>query len=125
MLTDEVSHHSDAELVTRAKAGILKQLSGRTNLEALARSLGISYSRFRFAFKRETGYSPREYENQMKLNRARDLLLREKKSVSETADALAYSSVYYFSRAFKKQFGESPQQWLRARSTHQACQADQ
>jgi AraC-like DNA-binding protein len=124
-ITDEVSHHSDAELVTRAKAGILKQLSGRTNLEALARSLGISYSRFRFAFKRETGYSPREYENQMKLNRARDLLLREKKSVSETADALAYSSVYYFSRAFKKQFGESPQQWLRARSTHQACQADQ
>ena len=119
MLTDEVTHNSDAELVMRAKAGILTQLTGRTDLEALARSLGISYSRFRFAFKRETGYSPREYENLMKLNRARDLLLREQKCVSETADALAYSSVYYFSRAFKKQFGESPKQWLRKRTNPQ------
>jgi AraC-like DNA-binding protein len=71
---------------------------------------------FRFAFKKQTGYSPREYENMMKLNRARDLLRREQKSISETADALGYSSAYYFSRAFKKQFGQSPQQWLRIRS---------
>jgi AraC-like DNA-binding protein len=112
-LTDEVTHNSDAELVIRAKAEILTHLTDRTDLKALASALGISYSRFRFAFKKQTGYSPREYENIMKLNRARDLLLREQKSVSETADTLAYSSVYYFSRAFKKQFGQSPQQWLR------------
>ncbi|MDB2358270.1 AraC family transcriptional regulator [Opitutales bacterium] len=111
-LTDEVTHNSDAELVIRAKAEMLTHLTDRTDLEALASALGISYSRFRFAFKKQTGYSPREYENMMKLNRARDLLLREQKSVSETADTLAYSSVYYFSRVFKKQFGQSPQQWL-------------
>lgn len=107
-----MTHNSDAELVIRAKAEMLTHLTDRTDLEALASALGISYSRFRFAFKKQTGYSPREYENMMKLNRARDLLLREQKSVSETADTLAYSSVYYFSRVFKKQFGQSPQQWL-------------
>jgi len=115
-LTDEVAHNSDGELVMQAKAEMLKHLTNRTDLEALARGLGISYSRFRFAFKKQTGYSPREYENMMKLNRARDLLLREQKSVSDTADALGYSSVYYFSRAFKKQFNQSPQQWLRGRA---------
>ena len=114
-LTDDVTHNSDAELVIRAKAEMLRHLTDRTDLEALAGELGISYSRFRFAFKKQTGYSPREYENMMKLNRSRDLLLREQKSVSETADALGYSSVYYFSRAFKKQFDQSPQQWLRGR----------
>ena len=118
ILTDEVTHNSDAELVMQAKAEMLTQLTGRTDLEALANQLGISYSRFRFAFKRQTGYSPREYENMMKLNRARDLLLREQRSVSETADILGYSSVYYFSRAFKKQFSQSPQQWLRGRTSH-------
>ena len=117
MLTDEVTHNSDAELVMQAKAEMLTQLTGRTDLEALASALGISYSRFRFAFKRQTGYSPREYENMMKLNRARDLLRREQKSVSETADILGYSSVYYFSRAFKKQFAQSPQQWLRGKTS--------
>ena len=117
-LTDEVAHNSDAELVMQAKAEMLTHLTNRTDLEALAHELGISYSRFRFAFKKQTGYSPREYENMMKLNRARDLLRREQKSVSETANALGYSSVYYFSRAFKKQFNQSPQQWLRGKTSH-------
>lgn len=94
---------------------MLQNLETHTDLEALAKELGVSYSRFRFAFKKQTGFSPREFENMFKLNRARDLMLREDKSVTETADSLGYSSVYYFSRAFKKQFGESPQQWLRSR----------
>lgn len=119
ILTEEVVHKSDAELVMQAKAEMLTQLHGRTELQALAKTLGTSYSRFRFAFKKETGYSPRQYENIMKLNRSRDLLLRENKSVSETADTLAYSSVYYFSRAFKKHFGQSPQQWVRKKRSRE------
>lgn len=105
--------HSDAAIVRRAKAAMLRQLDQRTNLEELARELGCSYSRFRFAFKEQTGHAPREFENRIKLNRSRDLLLHNQLSVSETADALGYSSVFYFSRAFKRTFGQSPQQWLK------------
>lgn len=105
--------HSDAALVRRAKAAMLQRLDQRTDLEALARELGCSYSRFRFAFKRQTGHAPRNFENHIKLNRARDLLLHNRLSVSETADALGFSSVYYFSRAFKRAFAQSPQQWLK------------
>ena len=114
-LTDENVKGSDSELIVLAKAEILKHLDTRTDLEALAQSLGVSYSRFRFAFKKQTGYSPREFENMVKLNRACDLLLREQKGVAETAHALGYTSIYYFSRAFKKQFSESPQRWLKSR----------
>jgi AraC-like DNA-binding protein len=102
----------DSEIVLLAKATMLANLETQTNLEALAKELGVSYSRFRFAFKKQTGYSPREFENMIKLNRSRDLLLREGMSVTETATALGYSTVYYFSRAFKKQFGQSPKTWL-------------
>jgi AraC-like DNA-binding protein len=110
---NEATHNSDGQLVMLAKAEMLQHISDRTDLEGLATTLGVSYSRFRFAFKNQTGYSPREYENMIKLNRARDLLLRERCTVSEVALQLGYSSVYYFSRAFKKQFKQSPQQWLK------------
>lgn len=112
-LTEDSAESKDSELVIRAKATMLKNLSTHTDLEALASELGVSYSRFRFAFKRQTGYSPREFENTIKLNRARDLLIREQRSITETADELGYSSAYYFSRAFKKKFGQSPSQFVK------------
>ena len=112
--SNESAANSDGELVMLAKAEMLKHLSDRTDLEQLAATLGVSYSRFRFAFKKQTGYSPREYENMIKLNRARDLLLRERKTVSAVAHQLGYSSVYYFSRTFKNHFKQSPQQWLKS-----------
>mgnify|MGYP006283544595 CR=1 FL=1 len=99
---------SEEQFVILAKAMMLEQLDRRADLEKLARDLGISYSKFRFAFKKQTGFPPREYENRIKLNRARDLLTREGRSVSETAGLLGYSSVYYFSRAYKRHFGHPP-----------------
>lgn len=108
---------SDQQLIERAKAAMLDDLGIQTDLHALVKTLGVSYSRFRFAFKRETGYSPRQYENQLRLNRARDMLLREKKSVSQTAHALGYRSVYYFSRVFKQHFHYSPQKWVKRNAT--------
>ncbi|KRP36475.1 MAG: hypothetical protein ABS34_07245 [Opitutaceae bacterium BACL24 MAG-120322-bin51] len=111
--TENSSQSKGSALVLQAKATMLANLSEHTDLELLAKELGVSYTRFRLTFKEQTGYSPREFENIIKLNRARDLLLREQKSVTATADALGYSSMYYFSRVFKKQFGQSPQQWLR------------
>lgn len=111
-LTKDSPQSKDSELVIQAKATMLANLETNTDLEALAQALGVSYSRFRFAFKRQTGYAPRAFENIIKLNRARDLLSREQYSVSETANTLGFSTVYYFSRAFKKHFGQSPQQWL-------------
>jgi len=108
------SRHADrdVERIVRAKAALLTHPDSRADLESLASDLGMSYSQFRATFKHQTGFSPRAFENRIKLNRARDLLLRRGLTVGETADALGYSSVYYFSRAFKKEFGLSPRLWL-------------
>jgi AraC-like DNA-binding protein len=95
-------------MVILAKSAILENLAARTDFEALAGELNLSYSRFRKTFKEETGYAPREFENQLKLNRARDLLRSGKYNVNGVADLLGYSSAYYFSRAYKKHHGGSP-----------------
>jgi AraC-like DNA-binding protein len=100
-------------LIMEAKTRMLNSTGKRTNLQELATSLGISYSKFRTVFKEHTGYSPREYENRINLNHACELLRSRQYSVTATADALGYSSVYYFSRAFKKQFGCAPREWIK------------
>ena len=107
------SRGNDTQLIMEAKSVILKDLSKRTDLNKLASSLGMSYSKFRILFKEQTGYAPREFENLIKLNRACDLLRSNQFSVSQTAEALGYASIYYFSRAFKKQFGTSPKVWMK------------
>jgi AraC-like DNA-binding protein len=104
---------SGASLVRSAKAHMLENLSRRTDLEELANSLGTSYSRLRSVFKKETGFAPRQFENMVKLNRSKDLLLSGEYNISRTAESLGYSSVFYFSRAFRKAFGRSPQEWVR------------
>ncbi len=107
------SDDSESRLIRSAKAHMLENLSSRTDLEKLAQSLGTSYSRLRSVFKQQTGFAPRQFENMIKLNRSKDLLLSGNLNISKTAEALGYSSVFYFSRAFRKAFGRSPQEWIR------------
>ncbi len=109
---NEMKTHGDTGLVMEAKSRMLQSLTSRTDLSDMAQQLGMSYSKFRVLFKEQTGYAPREYENLIKLNRACDLLRSGQYSVSQIAEELGYSSIYYFSRAFKKQFGKSPRDWL-------------
>ncbi|MEM0964554.1 MAG: AraC family transcriptional regulator [Verrucomicrobiota bacterium] len=98
------------EIIVSAKAAILSDLSKRTDFTHLATEIGLSYSRFRRIFQSETGHAPREFENVMKLTRGRELLSGGRHNVSSVADLLGYSSVYYFSRAYKKHFGRPPSQ---------------
>ncbi len=101
-------------LIITVRARLLEDPSRLTDLPALAAELGVSYSLLRSLFRKHTGHSPRQFENLIRLNRSRDLLAAGE-SVTATAEMLGYASVHYFSRAFKRQFGQSPQQWINSR----------
>lgn len=78
------------------------------DLPGLAEEHQIAYSHLRKMFKKYTGVSPRQYQLQLKLLRARELILSTDKSVKEIAYELGFSSIYYFSRFFKNKTGVSP-----------------
>jgi AraC-like DNA-binding protein len=78
------------------------------NIEKLAKDLPMGYSTFRRAFKKITGSSPNQYLLDLRLNKAKDLLLSTKLNINEIADQTGFDSIYYFSKLFKKKNAGSP-----------------
>ena len=78
------------------------------NADDMAKACGVSRSSFFVKFKESFGMSPGKYKEQMKMTQAREILLKENKTVSEIAAELNYSSVFYFSNRFRKFYGISP-----------------
>jgi len=81
------------------------------DIEEITTTLSINYYSLREYFNQHTGMSPYHYFLQMKINRAKELLLQGDMSVKEVSFKLAFDSPYYFSRLFKKKTGISPSQW--------------
>ena len=103
--------HETETLIRRARLHILKNVEQLIDFQALAAELGISYSAFRHRFKQSTGLPPGQYQIQIRLNKARRLLLNTPLSISDIAEQLGFESIYYFSRLFKKKTGLSPLKW--------------
>ena len=96
-----------------ARHYLLAHAAEEIDLVDLAEEQGMSYSRFRTLFREHTGSSPRQYQLDIRVNRAKELLRDGQRNVSEIAEVLGFSSVYYFSRLFKQRTGKTPVEFRR------------
>jgi AraC-like DNA-binding protein len=80
-------------------------------LEDFAREAGMSVSHFSERFRRQTGQSPMAYFNHLRMRLACRLLDLSSKPVKTVALEIGYRDPYYFSRAFKKAMGISPDKY--------------
>lgn len=85
-----------------------EHFSEKITLDSLSARFGLSKEHICSLFRNEFGMSVGGYINSVKLDRAMELLSNSSMNVSQIADYLNYSSVYYFSRLFKTRFGFSP-----------------
>ncbi|SHN34876.1 AraC family transcriptional regulator [Gracilibacillus kekensis] len=82
------------------------------SIEQLANQTQFSTSHFRVIFKKVTGYTVLQYQNHIKISKAKDLLLSGEYNVSEVATLVGFGNVYYFSRLFKKTTGFNPSSYI-------------
>lgn len=78
------------------------------NLSELCEATDYSYGYLSALFKKTTSETLYDYYNKKRADTARLLLNENKLTVTEISETLGYSTLYSFSKAFKKQFGLSP-----------------
>lgn len=84
------------------------QLAKKWTLLELAKHAGMSRTSFVQQFKSCVGSTPLDYLLSLKMKLASQVLLLEKKKVSEVAFQFGYESESAFSSAFKRVVGKSP-----------------
>jgi len=85
-------------------------------LEEMARLAGYSPSRFSAVYKDTYGTTPIADLIFARIKNAKLLLRYSSMRISEIADAVGFSSLYYFSRHFKKLCGTSPSEYRESQS---------
>lgn len=84
-----------------------------TRPAAVARKLGFSYETFRKKFRDAIGFAPGRYHHDSRIDRAAALLHQGGLTIKEIAAQLEFCDEFYFSRCFKRRFGQSPRDFRR------------
>jgi AraC-like DNA-binding protein len=101
-------NQSHVDMVRRAQLRIREALESSLTIQQVAEEMGVSYSNFRKLFKEYTGISPAIYQQDLRLQRAKELLSTTDMSVKEIAYRLNFESPDYFSAKFKNKTGRRP-----------------
>jgi transcriptional regulator GlxA family with amidase domain len=123
MLTDRVRSPTDRQrLPLRARLGVQNakvlaiielmeaHLAEPLSLVEIADAVGLSRRQIERLFRQEMGRSPARYYLEIRLDRARHLLVQSSLPVVEVAVACGFVSASHFSKCYRELYARSPQQ---------------
>lgn len=101
---------ADQPKLTEAVELMESNLEELINLDDLASLVGVSRRQLERLFKKYLGCVPRRYYLDLRLKKARQLLMQTPCSVSEIAIACGFVSASHFSKSYREMFGLSPRE---------------
>ena len=123
VLTDRVRSPTDRQrLPLRARLGVQNSkvltiielmeanLAEPLSLVEIASHVGLSRRQIERLFRQEMGRSPARYYLEIRLDRARHLLIQSSLPVVEVAVACGFVSASHFSKCYRELYARSPQQ---------------
>ena len=109
-LTEE---RNAADVTNQLTSLMREHLDGSLSFEEICRQSGLSQTALKACFRRYNRMGVMEYYQRLRIEEARRLLREGRLNVTQTAEALGYSSIHAFSRQFKRLMGVTPLSYLR------------
>jgi AraC-like DNA-binding protein len=95
----------------QCKDYISRHYKEKIYLEDIAEQMGISVSHLSRLFKKEIGENIQDYVNDIRVEKAANLLIYSEEPISKIAEYVNFSSQSYFGRIFKERKGMTPKQY--------------
>ncbi|MCU1470453.1 MAG: AraC family transcriptional regulator [Glaciihabitans sp.] len=112
---DRPSSSTRSSVVSKARDYLRNHLEERVSVSDLAAMASVSPSHFAFLFRQQIGYPVLQYQTQLRMARARELLDTTEDPIGQIAPQVGYEDPFYFSRQFRSVHGTTP---LRYRALH-------
>lgn len=109
---DESNFLKISPTIQTAKKYIEQNILNRITLDFLANHACLSLSHFKKRFKQETGETPNDYINFLRIQQAKEMFKSNKYSITQIAYALDFSSSSYFSVVFKRYISMTPTEYI-------------
>ncbi len=104
---------SPSQQIAKAVAWLKQHFSKPLLIDDLATRVHMSPSTFRQHFRAITGTSPLQYQKQLRLQEARQLMLNQSIDAGSAGALVGYESASQFSREYARLFGTPPLQDVR------------
>lgn len=97
--------------IERCRDYVIKHYREKIYLEEIADTLGISAGYLSRLFKRETGVRLQDYVNDVRVEKAKNLLMFSEESLPAIAEYVNFPSQSYFGKIFKEKTGLTPREY--------------
>lgn len=109
-------HNKREQLLDRVRSFIYQQENLNTDVGSIADHFNMSRSNFSHYFKSITGFSPGQYVREIRLEKARQLLLSTNKPLKRIAFETGFVDANHLGKAFRVRFGFTPGQFRKQHS---------
>lgn len=90
---------------------MMQNIHRKITIDELCQVFNFGKTYLSTTFKADTGYTIIDFFNYLKCEHAKDLIREDELSLTQIAEELGFSSLYYFSRIFKQVTQMSPMQY--------------
>lgn len=104
-------YFTEHQKLLEAKKHILSHLKSPPTIPKLAKEIGLNEFKLKQGFKALFGETVFGFITNQRMTLAKTMLLNTNKSIEDIAETIGYGYAHHFGAAFKKKFGESPQQF--------------
>lgn len=98
-------------VVEKVRRYICEHYTEELTREQIAAAVYLTPDYLSRIFKSETGAYIKDYINELRIDKAKDLLINGTSNISEIASAVGFDNFSYFSTLFKKYVGMSPREF--------------